>query len=217
MEDCEGILNGLCEEMKTAVLSFTSTLRECTRTHCDTNGLAIQKNISKFSQDQTHLLEARCGIEALMEETDPFRFIEAYRTTGKQCRRLLRRNMFYPEYVDMEMEALGVVMEMEMRKFLDEGLQSYITNAISAMCHASDAEEEEDEQEENEEELSDEEDDSLSDVLNSVLGDLSEEDDEEEEEEEEEEEDWGEDVQEANLSYIMFDFSSSEEENFEDV
>ena len=42
--------------------------------------------------------------------------------------------MFYPEYVDMETEALGVVMEMEMRKFLDEDLQGYITNAISAMC-----------------------------------------------------------------------------------
>uniref|UniRef100_H3C173 Uncharacterized protein n=1 Tax=Tetraodon nigroviridis TaxID=99883 RepID=H3C173_TETNG len=166
MEDCEGILNGLCEEMKTAVLSFTSTLRECTRTHCDTNGLAIQKNISKISQDQTRLLEARCGIEALMQETDPFRFIEAYRTTGKQrCRRLLRRNMFYPEYVDMETEALGVVMEMEMRKFLDEGLQSSITNAISAMCkdplsqpplqscHASDAAADEGEDDDDDDEL----------------------------------------------------------------
>lgn len=42
--------------------------------------------------------------------------------------------MFYPEYIDMETEALGVMMEMEMRKFLDEDLQSYITNAISVMC-----------------------------------------------------------------------------------
>lgn len=42
--------------------------------------------------------------------------------------------MFYPEYVDMETEALEVMMEMEMRKFLDEDLQSYVTNAISTMC-----------------------------------------------------------------------------------
>lgn len=42
--------------------------------------------------------------------------------------------MFYPEYVDMETEGLEVIMELEMRKFLDEDLQSYVTNAISTMC-----------------------------------------------------------------------------------
>lgn len=41
--------------------------------------------------------------------------------------------MFYPEYVGMETEALGVVMEVEMRKFLDEDFQSHITSAIGAM------------------------------------------------------------------------------------
>lgn len=76
MEDCERVLNTLCEDMKTAVLSFTSILKECTRTHCDTNGSAIQKNISRISQDQARLQDARSNIEALMQENDPFRFIE---------------------------------------------------------------------------------------------------------------------------------------------
>lgn len=76
MEDCERALNGLCEDMKTAVLSFTGILKECTRTHCDTNGSAIQKNISRISQDQARLQDARSNIEALMQENDPFRFIE---------------------------------------------------------------------------------------------------------------------------------------------
>lgn len=42
--------------------------------------------------------------------------------------------MFYPEYVDMETEVLGVMMEEEMRKFLDEELPCHIVAAISSVC-----------------------------------------------------------------------------------
>lgn len=42
--------------------------------------------------------------------------------------------MFYPEYVDMETEVLGVMMEEEMRKFLDEELPCHIVAAISTVC-----------------------------------------------------------------------------------
>lgn len=51
-----------------------------------------------------------------------------------RCRRQLRKNMFYPEYIDMDPEVLGAKMEMEMTKFLDEELASHITAAISTMC-----------------------------------------------------------------------------------
>lgn len=51
-----------------------------------------------------------------------------------RCRRQLRKNMFYPEYVDMETEVLGVMMEEEMRKFLDEELPCHIVAAISSVC-----------------------------------------------------------------------------------
>lgn len=79
MDDSEQCLNRLGEEMKGKVVSFVSRLRECTRTHCDTNGPAIQKNISRICQDQARLHDARCGIEGLMQENDPFRFIEVRR------------------------------------------------------------------------------------------------------------------------------------------
>lgn len=40
--------------------------------------------------------------------------------------------MFYPEYI--ETEVLGTMMEIEMRKLLDEDLPCHIIAAISTMC-----------------------------------------------------------------------------------
>uniref|UniRef100_A0A3Q3JF24 E3 ubiquitin/ISG15 ligase TRIM25-like n=1 Tax=Monopterus albus TaxID=43700 RepID=A0A3Q3JF24_MONAL len=77
MDDSEQCLNRLGEEMKAKVLSFVTRLRQCTHAHCDTNGLAIEKNLSRISQDQARLQEVRRGTESLMQENDPFRFIEA--------------------------------------------------------------------------------------------------------------------------------------------
>ncbi|KAF1380799.1 hypothetical protein PFLUV_G00167740 [Perca fluviatilis] len=187
MDDSEQCLNRLGEEMKAKILRFVTRLRECTRTHCDTNGPAIQKNIFRICQDQVRLQEVRCGIESLMQESDPFRFIEAHKTTGKQCRRQLRKNMFYPEYVDMETEVLGVMMEEEMRKFLDEELPCHIVAAINSLCHLSDHEEEEDQEENEEETVEDDDDDHDDSSVEEMRSEGEEEDDEEEEEDEEEE------------------------------
>lgn len=49
-------------------------------------------------------------------------------------RRQLRKNMFYPEYVDMETEGVGMTMEEEMRKFLEDELRSHIIDAINSLC-----------------------------------------------------------------------------------
>lgn len=76
MDDAEQCLTLLEGEMKTRVQRFILTLREFTRTQCETNGSAIQKNISRICQDQARLHEVRCGIESLMQESDPFRFVE---------------------------------------------------------------------------------------------------------------------------------------------
>lgn len=76
MDDSEECLTRLGEELKAKVLSFVTRLRERARAHCETNGPAIQKNISRIGQDQARLQEVRCGIERLMQENDPFRFIE---------------------------------------------------------------------------------------------------------------------------------------------
>jgi hypothetical protein len=47
-----------------------------------------------------------------------------------RCRRQLRRNLFYPEYVDMETDALGDAMNREMIQFLEVTLQSLIIAAV---------------------------------------------------------------------------------------
>lgn len=89
MEYCMEVLNSLSEEMKAAVLHFSGTLRECTHTRCEIKWSAIQKNISRISQDQTRLQDARRGIEALMQENDPFRFIEVRTRWIRRSQRLL--------------------------------------------------------------------------------------------------------------------------------
>uniref|UniRef100_UPI0037E81801 E3 ubiquitin/ISG15 ligase TRIM25 isoform X2 n=1 Tax=Semicossyphus pulcher TaxID=241346 RepID=UPI0037E81801 len=213
MDDSEQGLTRLSDELKAKVLRFVTRQRECTRIHCDTNGQAIQKNISRICQDQARLQEVRCGIESLMQENDPFRFIEAYKTTGKQCRRQLRKTMFYPEYVDMETEVLGVMMEEEMRKFLGEELQCHIVAAISALCHLSDLEEEEEEHEENEEEAVEEEDDDddEDDLDDSSVEEMR---SEGEEEDEEDEEDEGQDQ--SELADDLYSPGEEEEEEGEE-
>lgn len=76
MDDTELCLTRLGEDMKVKVLSFIGRLRDCAHVHCDINGPTIQKNIARIGQDQARLQEVRCGIESLMQENDPFRFIE---------------------------------------------------------------------------------------------------------------------------------------------
>ncbi|XP_015801805.3 E3 ubiquitin/ISG15 ligase TRIM25 [Nothobranchius furzeri] len=183
-EVAELVLTNLDDVLKAKVQRFIVTLREFTRTQCETSGLAIQTNISRISQDQTRLQGVRCDIESLMQESDPFRFLEAYGTTGKQCRRQLRKNMFYPEYVEMETDILGARMEEEMVKLLDD-FPHHIVAAINSLCNLSDPEEEE-EQEDYEEQAPEDDDDDDDD--DDDLDDSSEEEMRSEGEEEEEEE-----------------------------
>ncbi|KAM6895110.1 uncharacterized protein PEZ65_022630 isoform 2-T2 [Lycodopsis pacificus] len=189
MDDSEQCLTRLGEEMKAKVLRFVSRLRACARSHCDANGPTIQKNISRICQDQARLREVRCGIESLAQESDPFRFIEAYKTTGKQCRKQLRKIMFYPEYVDTETEVLGVMMEEEMRKFLDEELPCHIAAAINSVYLQEEEEQGENEEETVEEEEEEEEDDDDDDLDDSSVEEMRSEGEEEEEEDEEEDDD----------------------------
>ncbi|XP_056133581.1 E3 ubiquitin/ISG15 ligase TRIM25-like, partial [Lampris incognitus] len=153
LEDSEQYITGLGKEMKVKVDVFVSTLLDWTQIHCTSNGLAIQKNMSRLGLDQAHLQEVRVDIEGLMVENDPFRFIEAYKTAVKHCCRQLKKTMFYPEHVDMDKDVLGATMKEEMRKFINVELHSPIVHTINSLCYN------EKEQEENEEEEEDDDDD----------------------------------------------------------
>ncbi|XP_056156848.1 E3 ubiquitin/ISG15 ligase TRIM25 [Lampris incognitus] len=162
LEDSEQYVTRLGEEMKVKVDVFVSTLLDWTRIHCASNGPAIQKNMSRLCLDQARLHEVRVGIEGLMVENDPFRFIDAYKTAGKHCRRQLKKSMFYPEYVDMDKDVLGATMKEEMMKFLNVELHSPIVHTINSLCYEEEEHEENEEEEEEEEEDDDDDDDDSS-------------------------------------------------------
>ncbi|XP_054621539.1 E3 ubiquitin/ISG15 ligase TRIM25 [Dunckerocampus dactyliophorus] len=218
MEDSEECLARLRLELEGKVDSFVGRLLECTRTSSETNAPAIHKNISRICQDLERLREVRCSIWGLQQENDPFSFIEAYKTTGRRCSKLLRKNMFYPEYVDMEPELLGVMMEEEMRKFLDEEIPCYIVAAINSICRLSNVEEDDERihnQEATRETDDDDDDDDDNDDDDDVLDDSSEEE-MRSEGEEEEEEDEGHDLSELAEDLYIPEEDDEELEEEED-
>ncbi|XP_077399396.1 E3 ubiquitin/ISG15 ligase TRIM25 [Vanacampus margaritifer] len=147
IEDSEGCLARLRQDLLEKVSDFISRLMVCARTHCESSGPTIQKNITRICQELSCLSEVRCSVESLIGESDPFLFIESYKTKGKQCRKLLKKNMFYPEYVDLDRRLLGIIMEEEMQKFLNRDLTFYIFATINLICQHEDIGEESDENE----------------------------------------------------------------------
>ncbi|XP_061619337.1 E3 ubiquitin/ISG15 ligase TRIM25 isoform X2 [Phyllopteryx taeniolatus] len=222
LEDAEGCLARLRQDLEEKVSAFVSRLMQCTRTNCETIGPAIQKNISRICQDLARLREVRCGIKSLVQENDPFRFIEAYKTTGRQCRKQLKRSMFYPEYVDMDPGLLGIMMEEELQKFLDLDLTFYVFAAINFICQRSDIAEERGENEDVARQADDDDDnndDNDDDDDDDNDDDSSEEEmsGDEEEEGEEEEENEGHELSESDDElYVPEEEEEAQEEEEED-
>ncbi|KAJ3585305.1 hypothetical protein NHX12_014026 [Muraenolepis orangiensis] len=125
-EDTEECLGTLGEELKAKVDGFIYQLRGSVQGYTDANHRVIQKNLHRVGQDQARLQEVRCSMETLLLENDPFRFIQAYKPTRKQCCRQLRKSMFYPEYVDLETDALSDAISQEMMQFLEVQLQTLL-------------------------------------------------------------------------------------------
>ncbi|XP_061777218.1 E3 ubiquitin/ISG15 ligase TRIM25 isoform X2 [Nerophis ophidion] len=215
LQDSEEHLAALRETLEGKVLGFMGRLMECTRTFCDANGTAISKNISRIHQDLDRLQEAQSGIQDLLQEKDPFCFIEASQTTGRRCTSLLRKNIFYPKYVDTETAIVSVMMEEEMRKFVEVTLRREIMAAINSICQLP--EEEEGEQTQNEEvtretDDDDDDDDDVDDDEDDVLDDSSEEMSEEEEHSE------GHDGSDSEEDvYIPEDDDDDDDDDYEDV
>lgn len=72
------------------------------------------------------------------EELGFFFFLEAVISYAfllhSRCHKLLKKNMFHPEYVDIDPALLGIMMEEEMQKFLNLDLTFYIFAAINLIC-----------------------------------------------------------------------------------
>lgn len=85
MDDCEHSLAVLSDDIGAKVNQYISRLQECSHTHWNISGSVIKKNISRICQDQVRLQEVCRGIESLMQENDPFSFIEV-RVMMQLCR-----------------------------------------------------------------------------------------------------------------------------------
>ncbi|XP_029958554.1 E3 ubiquitin/ISG15 ligase TRIM25-like [Salarias fasciatus] len=131
---CEQRFIKLGEEIKAKMVLFISRLQEALRFFEAESGLVIQKNISRISEDLTRLREARCSLEALMQENDPFRFIEAYQTTGIQCCTELTKPVFDPENVNMQRIFLRLSMDWYVKTFLEVELAHHFKAAIISLC-----------------------------------------------------------------------------------
>ncbi|XP_037118575.1 E3 ubiquitin/ISG15 ligase TRIM25 isoform X1 [Syngnathus acus] len=217
LEDSDACLTRLRQDLEAKVAVFVNRLLECARTNCEAVMPTIQKNITRINQDLTRLWEVHSGIKSLMEERDAFRFIEAYKTTGKQCRKLLKKNMFDPDYVDIDPGLLAIMMEDEMQKFLNLDLTFYIFAAIKSICQQSDNEEERYESEDViREETEDAEPDEGSDHDDGSEEELSEDEEESEEEVEEGQENEGHELSDSDALYISEQEEEEEEEDEEE-
>ncbi|XP_036407058.1 E3 ubiquitin/ISG15 ligase TRIM25-like [Megalops cyprinoides] len=196
VEEAERQVCAAGEQLQVQLDGFLSALRECVRAHSGT-GPELQENLSRISQDRERLQEVHSGIEALLQENDPFRFVQEFHSAGKRFRKALKRPLFSPDCVSVDTEGLSESMEAKLEEFQTE-VRLQVTQLIDSVCAESSAAVEDEEEEEEDEDESD-----------------AAEDSEHEEAEEEEEEEEGDNRSEsADDLYIP---EEEEEDDDEDV
>ncbi|KAJ8366457.1 hypothetical protein AAFF_G00353760 [Aldrovandia affinis] len=161
VEEAELQVGALGERLEVQLGGFVSALQECVRTHAGAGpGAELQQNLSRITEDRTRLLEAQGSIQALLQENDPFHFLQEFHSAGKKLRKVLKKPMFSPGCVSVDTEGLAEIMEAKLDDFQTE-LRMQITELIQSVCVETNAEEEEEEEggEEEEEELEEEESD----------------------------------------------------------
>lgn len=178
-EDSEQRVVALGEVLSGRLAGFLSALRECTRSHCSAFGPGVQRNLAKVGQDQARLLELRGSIESLLQQNDPFSFLEGHKSSSNRHRRQLKKPLFSPDYLSMDTDTLGNDLEAKLEDFLSE-MRIHVNDAIDILCPIAEGEEggEEEEEEDEVEENEDQDDEDQEEEM------PSEGEDEEEEEEE---------------------------------
>ncbi|XP_024257643.1 E3 ubiquitin/ISG15 ligase TRIM25-like isoform X2 [Oncorhynchus tshawytscha] len=202
LEDSDQGVTALGEVLQVHLEGFLTSLRDCSCSHGVECGPSIQRNIAKAVQDQSRLQDVHSGIQTLAQENDPFRFLEAYKSSSKNFCRQLKKPLFHAECACVDSDGLAESMEAKQEDFLTE-VHSHVSHLINELCPVvreeedSGGEEEDeddddssdgDEQEEAEEEMRSEEEEAVHDQSESADELYSPEEEEEEEEEDEEEE-----------------------------
>ncbi|XP_036375364.1 E3 ubiquitin/ISG15 ligase TRIM25-like [Megalops cyprinoides] len=179
VEEAERQVCAAGEQLQVQLDGFLSALRECVRAHSGT-GPELQENLSRISQDRERLQEVHSGIEALLQENDPFRFVQEYRTAAKRFSSSLKMRLCVPDWPNVEREELRESMEARLEEFENE-LRLKADDIISSVCAEND-EEEEDEEDEDFEEDSEASDDDEDEEDDEDYGDDYDDNEDEEEE-----------------------------------
>ncbi|XP_067117712.1 E3 ubiquitin/ISG15 ligase TRIM25 [Osmerus mordax] len=156
-EDSEERVTALGEVLSERLGTFLASLRECSRSHCSAATPSVQGNQARVGQDQVRLQELRCSIEGLLEEKDPFRFLEGHKASSKRHRSQMKKPLFVPNYARLDMDTLGNDLEDKLKDFLCE-VRTHVNDAIDSLCPVAEGEGEEDELVEDEDEEEEEDD-----------------------------------------------------------
>ncbi|KAJ8261575.1 hypothetical protein GJAV_G00155890 [Gymnothorax javanicus] len=165
VEGAEQHLRVVGEQMEELLRQFLSALHACLLAHSRAGpGAGLQLRYNKIMEDWARLQQAQISLQSLLQENDPFQFVQEYLSTRKRLRKALRTQPFSPGSVHLDTEALAKVMEAKLQEFQTE-FRLQITDLIRTVCAQNSGEEEEEAGEEEEEvvEEGEEEDDSESD------------------------------------------------------
>ncbi|KAJ8268740.1 hypothetical protein COCON_G00113470 [Conger conger] len=100
---------------------FLSALRECVRAHSGAGpGAELQRCGGRMAEDRAQLQQAQSSLQALLQQNDPFLFVQEYHSTGKMLRRALKRPLSSPGSVCLDREALVEAMEAKLEEFQTE-------------------------------------------------------------------------------------------------
>ncbi|XP_060744417.1 E3 ubiquitin/ISG15 ligase TRIM25 [Tachysurus vachellii] len=109
---------------------FLSSLRKCVRSYEWENSLNIQQALVRTEEDCSRLGVVHAGIKQLLQENDPFQFIKEYMSCAKSYHRLLKRPLFQPQAVTMDIKER---MERKREDFMTD-LWDHITMIINTVC-----------------------------------------------------------------------------------
>ncbi|XP_045078328.1 E3 ubiquitin/ISG15 ligase TRIM25-like [Coregonus clupeaformis] len=157
LEESDQRITAVGEVLQVHLQGFLTALRDSTRSQGGECGPNIQRNIVKVAQDHARLQDVHSSIQNLAQENDPFRFLEAYKSSSKNFCRQLKKPLFYPEYVGVDTEGLAEALEVKQEDFLTN-IRSCVSQLIDDICPSVREEEDTGGEEEEEEEDDDDED-----------------------------------------------------------
>ncbi|XP_026990834.2 E3 ubiquitin/ISG15 ligase TRIM25-like isoform X1 [Tachysurus fulvidraco] len=116
--------------LMTRLDGFLSSLRKSVRSFQWENSLNIQQYLVQTEEDWSRLGVVQAEINQLLQENDPFQFIKEYMSFAKSYHRLLKRPLFQPQAVTMDIKER---MERKRDDFMTE-LRDHITIIINTVC-----------------------------------------------------------------------------------